>query len=79
LSLTGTQYVRTSFINFAYSSFTIEAWIKPTTLANNGPNYVIFGECDTGGATVANCMSLLLRNSVTYNLYMSKYFLDKII
>ncbi len=51
LSLTGTQYVTIPFINFAYSSFTIEAWINPTTLANSGPDYVIFGECDVTGGT----------------------------
>jgi len=71
--------VTTPFINFAYSSFTIEAWINPTTLSNNGANYTIFGQCDVTGATLANCMRLLLRNSVTYDLYMSKDVLNKII
>jgi hypothetical protein len=51
LSLTGTQYVTIPFINFAYSSFTIEAWINPTTLANSGQDYAIFDECDVTGGT----------------------------
>lgn len=68
----------TPFINFSNSSFTIEAWIKPATLTINGPTYAIFGECQTTGATRANCLSLLLQSSSTYKLYMGKNVLNKI-
>jgi len=68
LSFNGTQYVTTPFINFSSSSFTIEAWINPTALANSGPQYAIFGECDVTGGTRDNCMRLFLGNGSCYNL-----------
>ena len=73
LSLNGSQYVTTPFINFANSSFTVEAWIQPASLTTNGPDLAILGECDLSGASRDNCMHLILRNFNPYNIYMGKY------
>ncbi|CAF1384796.1 unnamed protein product [Rotaria sordida] len=78
LSLNGSQYVTTPFINFANSSFTVEAWIQPATLVTNGPDYAVFGECDLSGATKDNCMHLILRNFNPYNIYMG-FWVDDLV
>ncbi|CAF1355784.1 unnamed protein product [Rotaria sordida] len=70
LSLNDSQYVTTPFINFANSSFTVEAWIQPATLVTNGSDYAVFGECDLSGGTKDNCMHLILRNFNPYSIYM---------
>ncbi|CAF1309889.1 unnamed protein product [Didymodactylos carnosus] len=58
----GNQYVQTPFVNLAYQSFTIEAWVYLTTLAMTDSS--IFGECTA--KTTGKCLQLVIRNKLLY-------------
>ncbi|CAF3543909.1 unnamed protein product [Rotaria sp. Silwood1] len=56
--------VSTSFFNLSYTSFTIEAWIYPTSLTST-VDRGIFGQCQCSACS-NQCLYLIIRNSRLY-------------